>query len=178
MSDDFVQVPLDSTGKKVDCSVLTTSGGTVERQRCAIGDDTDPAALAKVGNAQPASNAYGLAVRPIPGAAQPVYLVAPVTALSEASINFSASGLNPVVVGIALQTIKVWKLWLQVNGNVSLTFKSGGTALGGSLTLAQGGSWIFPRDGDPWFTCGVAENFGIDADAAVQVSGRAYYTQE
>ncbi len=179
MADDGIQVPPDSTGKNVDCSVLSTGAGTVERQRCIVGDDTDPVALAKVGNAQPGSTDYGLTVRSIPGAAQPVYFSAPPVAavLSEISINFNGVGLTPIVTAVAGQVIRIWKLWIQVNGNVGITIKSGGTALAGTLILAQGGSWLFPRDGDPWFTCGTNEAFNIDADAAVQVSGRAYYTQ-
>ena len=41
MSDSFVQVPPDSTGRKVDTSPLTTTQGAVERQRVVIGDDSN-----------------------------------------------------------------------------------------------------------------------------------------
>ena len=55
MSDDFVQVSPDSSGKKVDTTVLVrsaldASGNTVsvERQRVSIGSDTDPISVVDV----------------------------------------------------------------------------------------------------------------------------------
>lgn len=42
MSDGFVQVQPDSTGKKVDAGEVTRDDGmVVERQRVVLGDDTD-----------------------------------------------------------------------------------------------------------------------------------------
>lgn len=51
MADSFVQLPPDSTGRKVDTSVLTdptNALGQVERQRIVIGDDDNPNGLAQV----------------------------------------------------------------------------------------------------------------------------------
>lgn len=43
MSDGYVVVPPDSTGKKIDTSELTKPDTTVvERQRVVLADDTDP----------------------------------------------------------------------------------------------------------------------------------------
>ena len=178
MSDDAVQVPPDSTGKKVDCSKVTTGAGDVERQRAAIGDDTDPVAIAKVANAKPASNAYGLAVRNIPGDPQPIsHDTTHTNPLSEILINFNGAGDTPIINGVGGKVIKIWKLWLQVNGNTDLTPKDGAAALSGPLTLEQGGSWLWHLDGEPWFTCSVGNAFNFGSTGAVQVSGRAYYTQ-
>lgn len=71
MSDAFIQVPPDSTGKKVDTSELTVGANTVERQRFNISDPTTAAAIAGITNADPGSTDYGLTVRPLrpPGAA-------------------------------------------------------------------------------------------------------------
>ena len=48
MADQFVQVPADSTGKKIDTSELTVGANTVERQRIVVGDPTSATALAAV----------------------------------------------------------------------------------------------------------------------------------
>lgn len=176
--DDFVQIPPDSTGKKVDVSKVTTASGDVERQRAVLGDNVDPLALVKVTNAQPAASDYGLATRPIPGAPQSITKDTTHTnPLSEILINFNGSGDTPIINGIGGKIIKIWKLWFQVNGNTDITPKDGGTSLSGPLTLEQGGSWLWALDGEPWFTCIVGQTFNLSSTAAVQVSGRAYYTQ-
>jgi hypothetical protein len=178
MSDDSVQVPPDSSGKKIDCSKINVSGVDVERQRCVVGDDTDALGLAKVTNAKPATNSYGLVTRPIPGDPQPVYLAPNATPLSEIVINFNGAGDTAIINGLAAKTIKIWKLIFQVNGNCAVTIKSHLTALTGPMSLAQGGGLTLQRDSDAWFTCGVAEEFALNLDVAAQVSGRAYYTQD
>lgn len=48
MADQFVQVPADSTGKKIDTSELTVGANTVERQRIVVGDPTTATSLAAV----------------------------------------------------------------------------------------------------------------------------------
>jgi hypothetical protein len=48
MSDSFVQVAPDSTGKKIDTSQLVDGANTVERQRVVLGDDVDVDMLARV----------------------------------------------------------------------------------------------------------------------------------
>lgn len=53
MADGYVQVAADGTGKKVDNAELTRADGTVvERQRVAIGDDSDPTKQARVQDGQ------------------------------------------------------------------------------------------------------------------------------
>ena len=48
MTDNYVQVATDGSGKKIDTSELTVNAQTVERQRVVIGDPTSPAGLADV----------------------------------------------------------------------------------------------------------------------------------
>jgi len=48
MSDAYVQVLPDSTGKLIDTSELTVDGNTVERQRMVIADPTQASNLAEV----------------------------------------------------------------------------------------------------------------------------------
>lgn len=63
MSDSYIQVAPDSSGKKVDASELVVNAETVQRQRFVIADDADAFALAAVLNAEPDSDAYGVVVR-------------------------------------------------------------------------------------------------------------------
>ncbi len=98
--------------------------------------------------------------------------------LTEAAINAAASGDNTIVAAVTAQTIRVMKIFLVVAQACTLTFKSGaGTALTGAITLAAGGSFVLDLDGEPWFTTGSGSAFVINLSAAVQMSGRVYYTQ-
>jgi hypothetical protein len=66
MSDGFVQVAPDSTGKKLDASELSVAGTVVERERIVQADDADPAGLAPVRALPPAPTDYGSHVRVVP----------------------------------------------------------------------------------------------------------------
>jgi hypothetical protein len=72
MSDQYVQVSPDSSGKKIDVSELTVSNNTVERQRVVIGGNASNVALVEVTNADPGSSDYALPVRNIPSGTQGV----------------------------------------------------------------------------------------------------------
>jgi hypothetical protein len=63
MSETFVQVAPDSTGKKIATSELSNGADTVEIQHTVIADDSTYAARAKVSNAVPGATDYGLVVR-------------------------------------------------------------------------------------------------------------------
>lgn len=98
--------------------------------------------------------------------------------LTEAAINAAASGDNTIVAAVAAQTVRVMKLFLTVAQACTLTFKSGaGTSLTGAITLSAGASIVLDLDGEPWFTTGSGSAFVINLSAAVQMSGRIYYTQ-
>lgn len=62
MADGLIQVPTDSTGKKVDTTELTVGSNTVERQRIHLAGAA-AAELADVRAAPPAATLYGLVVR-------------------------------------------------------------------------------------------------------------------
>ncbi len=72
MAGTFIQVPPDSTGKKVAGQDFARGAETVIRQEFALGDATGDTAIAKVTNAAPTSSDYGLVVRPIPDGTQTV----------------------------------------------------------------------------------------------------------
>jgi len=62
MPDQIIQVPADSTGKKVDTSELTVGANTVQRQRVVLADATGATALAPVS----ATNGLSVAVTVFP----------------------------------------------------------------------------------------------------------------
>lgn len=63
MADSYIQMPADSTGKKVDTEQLTVGANTVERERIQV-TGAAAAEIARVVNAQPAATDYGLVVWP------------------------------------------------------------------------------------------------------------------
>jgi hypothetical protein len=55
----YIQVPPDSTGKKIDASQVTTGDGQVLRESNVTADPVDASALQNVRNAAPGANDYG-----------------------------------------------------------------------------------------------------------------------
>lgn len=72
MADSNIQVPADSTGKKVDTSQITVAGQSVERQRIVIASDTISDGVALVLGSTPAFTDKGLVVRNIPSGTQDI----------------------------------------------------------------------------------------------------------
>ena len=103
----------------------------------------------------------------------------PTTAsLTGASINASSSGDNTIVSGTASQTVRVHRLFLVVAAACTLKFKDGaGTDLTGAMTLNAGGAIMLDLSTDPWFVTSSGNGFVINLSAAVQCSGRVYYTK-
>lgn len=66
MTDGYVQVQPDSSGKKIDNSELDVGTNTVERQRINVADSEDAEGLAPVLAEDPERHDYGLAVRIVP----------------------------------------------------------------------------------------------------------------
>jgi hypothetical protein len=65
MADDFLQLPTDGTGKKVDTEKLTVGANEVHRERHRIAG-AEPEELVEVRSATPFANSHGLVTRPIP----------------------------------------------------------------------------------------------------------------
>lgn len=66
MADGFIQVPVDSTGKKIDTEELAVGANTVERHRNRVAGAL-AAALADVLNTPATGAEYGLLIRNVPG---------------------------------------------------------------------------------------------------------------
>lgn len=89
-------------------------------------------------------------------------------------IDFSDSGDNTIITGAEGLYIRVYQIFLVVNGLTDITFKSGSTGLTGAITAS---SFILDYSGKPWFDCEKGESFIINTADNKQVSGRVYYTQ-
>jgi len=100
-----------------------------------------------------------------------------VSQLTEASIDFTATGDNTLVAGVGGQSVKVYKFFLVASAATVITFKNGATALHGPLTLAAGGSFVLDFDAEPWFTTSAAAAFVLNQTGTAQISGRLYYLQ-
>lgn len=102
------------------------------------------------------------------------------TDLTEVAINCAASGDNSIVALTAGQIIRVWAFWLKVNGSgvgVNLKWRSATSDLHPALPFNDKDGWVMSFMSRPWFTCVVAEALQLNLSAAIQVSGRLYYTK-
>jgi hypothetical protein len=97
--------------------------------------------------------------------------------LSSSTIDFSASGATTVIPGIALQTIRVFQLFLVNSTATNLTLKDGSTELAGPLTMTANGSIVLDFNGEPWFQTSAGNGFVINQSGTAQISGRIYYQQ-
>lgn len=103
----------------------------------------------------------------------------PTTAgLTSGTLNFSVAGDTSAVAGVAAQTVRIWRLFFVVAAAVNITLKDGAaTNFTGAMTFLAGGALVLDFCGEPWFVTSAANAFVINCSAAVQVSGRVYYTQ-
>lgn len=114
------------------------------------------------------------------GVALPVTPSLPTTALSSrTAINAASSGDNTLIAAVTGQTIRVHKLFLIASGAVNIKFKdgAGGTDFHPAIPLYAGGGMTLDFDGDPWFLTTAGNAFVLNLSAAVQISGRIYYSQ-
>ncbi len=104
------------------------------------------------------------------------------TALVETAISFANGADNTIVTGVSGQGIYVFKYFLVVAANVTLTFWDGpsasGTALTGPISLFANEAMVFTFDTRPWYSTTLGNDFVIQANNGTQVSGRCYYIQE
>lgn len=102
---------------------------------------------------------------------------AKVSQLAEAIINFNGTGDNSIVAGVALQTIRIHRIFFVVGAATNIIFKNGATALTGAVPMLANGSFVLDYSGEPWFTTDAGSAFVINQSGTAQISGRVYYTQ-
>jgi len=100
MADDFIQLPADGAGKKLDSESLTIGANTVHRERLQLSGAVAAEVLA-VKNTDPAGSAYGGVVRPI-------MVIAP--ARSSGSSAALAAGATVNIDSVAIVNAKTGKL--------------------------------------------------------------------
>lgn len=98
--------------------------------------------------------------------------------MARAAISTASSGDNTIVGAVALQTIRIHKLIISyVASPVTLLFKDGASTTLLTAPMNTYGSIVLDFDGEPWFITTAGNAFIINLSAAVQIYGRAYYTQ-
>jgi hypothetical protein len=96
--------------------------------------------------------------------------------LSEAIIDAAAAS-NAIVAGVAIQTVRVFRIFFVVSDATTITLINGATPLTGAITMKAGGSFVLDLDAEPWFTTSAGNGFVLAQSGAAQLSGRCYYTQ-
>lgn len=167
MADGLIQVPVDSTGKKVDTTELAVGANNVERQRINVSSPTDANGHAEVKNTQPASTDYGLVTRRAP------------KGLTLATFNFNVAGVDQALAPAAVGKVnKIWKLWLVVDGDTAISLKDGAAVRIGPINYAQGGVIEWQLDEEPWFITSANTPFNVLTSLGVNCGGIIGYTQE
>lgn len=92
----------------------------------------------------------------------------------QAVVSFSGSGNNIVVNGTVGKIIKVLQIFFVVGGATNLIFKSGSTALSGTLTMLANGSVVLDYIQLP-LNCLTGDDFVINSSLAVTVGGTIWY---
>lgn len=92
------------------------------------------------------------------------------------SVDAASLGDNTLITCPAGSTIRVFQMFIVLGGAANVTFKSGATSLTGALPMLSNGDITLDYSGFPWFTTARDEDFVMNLSAAVQVSGRIYYT--
>jgi hypothetical protein len=102
---------------------------------------------------------------------------------TQATVNFSSTGDNVVIAGVATKVIRVYLMYLVINSGgatTTVTFYDGtpaGTALTGPMTLNAGATINQPEMGDPWFTTSAGNAFVVNQSGTDQVGGWMCYAQ-
>lgn len=150
----------DSTSTDRQVATDEIAGIHYERNKLSIGDD---------GSAVDAS-----LLAPVPVA----YGAQKVSDFLEVAINCAASGDNTIVTGTASQSVRVYAFFFVVSAAVNVKWKDGaGTDFHPALPFTVAGAWDKDPMGRPWFTTQPGNALVLNLSAAVQVSGRLYYTK-
>lgn len=95
--------------------------------------------------------------------------------VQQVSVNFTGSGNQTIVTGVANQKIKVLGLFLVLGGATNLQFFSGVTALTGLMDFASNGAFVFDFSQLQLTCINTFDSFIINSSSAVQVGGTIWY---
>ena len=92
----------------------------------------------------------------------------------QAPVSFSGLGDNVVIAGTVGKIIKILQIFFVVTGNTSLVFKSGSTALTGTMDMLAHGSITLDYIQIP-VTCLVDDDFIINSSVGINIGGTVWY---
>jgi hypothetical protein len=94
-----------------------------------------------------------------------------------APVFIDTSGDNVVVAAVPGRAILVYKLLFVTRAPIVVTMKSGSTVLGGPyIFTARGSSMSMYYDGSPHWETAIGEDFVLNLDDAVTLTGQVHYT--
>ena len=96
--------------------------------------------------------------------------------IQQTAVSFSTSGDQTVVAALANKTTRILQLFLVIGGTTNLIFKSGATALTGTLTFSSGA--MFMDYIHLSMDCLQGGAFIINSSQAVTVGGTVWYVQQ
>jgi hypothetical protein len=97
--------------------------------------------------------------------------------IQQAVINFTGSGDQIVVGGLAGYIIRVLQFFLVLSAPATLVYKSGSTALTGPLPFLASGAQVQDFIQCPLNCLNLGDPFIINASASVTVGGTIWYVQ-
>jgi hypothetical protein len=99
--------------------------------------------------------------------------------ITEVAVNITTATTTEVIAAVAGKTIRIYKIWLRLNGANNVDLKSATTALAGQLQYGNSGEIIYEdHSGNFPISCAAAEAFNLVTSAANGVSGRVWYTRD
>lgn len=93
-------------------------------------------------------------------------------------VNRATTGDSVVAPAVAGKKAVVYGVFLYSSGNVTVTLKSGVTAITGVFDLSKGVSLDFPQTEHPLFSTAVGQSLVVTQSANVQLSGFVYWRYE
>lgn len=102
---------------------------------------------------------------------------APVSSLSETLINSTTASSFALAAASSGKTNRLYRIFMFFPSATTIQILDGSTSLTGPMAFAAGQSLLLDFSGEPWFTTTTGNALNYSSSAAVQVSGRGYYTQ-
>jgi len=100
-------------------------------------------------------------------------------ALTRATVNITTATTTAIVGGTAAQTVRVYKILLNIAATQTLNIiSSGGASLvGAAMSFAANGGLVLDFDGEPWFVTTSAEGLSFVTTTTGAVTGVVYYVK-
>jgi len=95
-----------------------------------------------------------------------------------AFVNPSTATDTAVVAAITGKSIRVHAVATVAGGANNLLFKSGTTALCGTMALAANGGFVLPYNEAGWFVTAASEALNLTTSAAVATGATVVYSEE